>query len=133
MNIIVKGKVSFYGKVKNYNGTGDSYRLCIDKPSFRNVSRETLLAMYKDNELALKKNSFLSKLADGEEIDFFMVHSDYPVSKVFCNGESITVEEYKDKYGELFLNEAEVEMVVNKGYIGKLNIIKNGKEFNPFE
>lgn len=132
LNIFVKGSVGFYGKVKPIKGKEKVFRLTIENPEFRNLSEEALTAMYDGEKW--KDNSFLSEAVKGNNIECFMVHSSYPVESIFFKGKKMSVDDFEEEFHEEFsLNEAFIEMKINKGYIGKINLIKNGKPYNPFE
>lgn len=131
-NIIVKGNVSFYGRVTAIKGNKKVYRLTIEKPEFRNMTDENLTKMYEGEKW--KENSFLSSAVKGENLDCIMFHSEYPVENIFYNSEYMSIEEFEERTHEKFsLNHADIEMKLYKGYIGKINLIENGKPYNPFE
>ena len=130
--VIVKGEVSYYGKVKAIKGDKKVYRLTIEKPEFMNMSAENLTKMYEGEKW--KENSFLSSAVKGEKLDCIMFHSEYPVENVFYNGEYVSIDEFEERAHEKFsLNHAIVGMKLYKGYIGKIELFKNGKPYNPFE
>lgn len=131
-NIIVRGTVGFYGKVNAIKGKEKVYRLTIEHPEFRNLTEKALTEMYGGEKW--KENTFLSEAVAGKNIECFMVHSKYPIESVFYDGVKMSIEQFEEKNNEEFsLNEAVIEMVVYKGYIGKINLIENGKPYNPFE
>ena len=131
-NIIVKGNVSYYGKVKAIKGNKKVYRLTIENPEFRNMSAENLTKMYEGEKW--KENRFLSSAVNGEPLECIMFHSEYPVENVFYDGEYMSIDDFEEITHEKFsLNHAIVEMKIYKGYIGKINLLENGKPYNPFE
>lgn len=131
-NIIVKGEISYYGKVKAIKGDKKVYRLTIEQPEFKNMTYENLTKMYEGEKW--KENSFLYSAYKGESLDCIMFHSEYPVENIFYNGEYMSIEEFEDRTHEKFsLNHAVIEMKLYKGYIGKINLLENGKPYNPFE
>lgn len=131
-NVFVKGVVSYYGKVTAIKGNKKVYRLTIEKPEFRNMTDENLTKMYEGEKW--KENSFLSSAVKGESLDCIMFHSEYPVENIFYNGEYMSIDDFEERTHENFsLNQAIVEMKIYKGYIGKINLLENGKPYNPFE
>ena len=131
-NVLVKGKVSYYGKVKAIKGNKKVYRLTIEKPEFRNMTAENLTKMYEGEKW--KENSFLSSAVKGEPLECIMFHSEYQVENLFYNGEYMCIEDLEERIHEKFsLNQAVIEMKLYKGYIGKINLLENGKPYNPFE
>lgn len=131
-NVIVKGEVSYYGKVKAIKGNKKVYRLTIEKPKFKNMTEENLTKMYDGEKW--KENSFLSSAVKGEQLDCIMFHSEYPVENVFHNGEHMSIDDFEERTHKKFsLNHATIEMKLYKGYIGKVNLLENGKPYNPFE
>ena len=131
-NVIVKGKVSYYGKVKAIKGNKKVYRLTIENPEFKNMTAENLTKMYDGDKW--NENSFLSSAVKGEKLECIMLHSEYPVENIFYNGEYMSVDDFEERIHEKFsLNQAVIEMKLYKGYIGKINLLENGKPYNPFE
>lgn len=130
--IKVKGTVGFYGKVSKLKGEGKVFRLVIENPEFTNVTEENLEEMYGDGDW--KENTFYRDLIEKGSIDVFMAHSNFEVENIWYNHEYMSVDDFEEKTHEVFaLNNAEIEMICRKGYIGQIKIIKNGKPYNPFE
>ena len=128
----VKGTVGFYGKVNELRGEGKAYRLVIETPEFENATAENFKEMYSGD--SWKDNTFYKDLIANGKIDVFMAHSKYPVDSVWVDNEKLSIDEYREKYGEeLSLNGAEIVMICRKGYIGQIKLINNGKPYNPFE
>lgn len=149
---MVRGKVAFYGKTKDYNGEKDVITLSIENPEFINVTEDTILKMYeldsveeleKDYELLLKSKADTKKnktaknsvsgmyhmLLKGESVDMAFFHTDlqYEPNEAYDkNGNLKDISEFE-------MNKATILMTLNKSYIGKIKVIENGVPYNPFE
>lgn len=127
---MVTGRVSFYGKVDNYKQTGKEFVLAIENPVFTGITEESVSDMY---DLANKPNAEKAKMYDeilaGNIPKTVYFRSKYSIDSVWYNGVYTDVSQIPN----FAMNEAYIQMLVNKSYIGQINLIENGTPYNPFE
>lgn len=127
---MVTGRVTFYGKVNNYNHTGKEFALCIENPVFTGIDEESVSRMYDtENNKKAEYAEFYNKLLAGESLDKVYFRSQYDVESVFTDGKFVDVADIPN----FALNQAYIRMTVNKSYIGKIQLLENGVPYNPFE
>lgn len=127
---MVTGRVSFYGKVDNYKHTGKEFVLTIENPVFKGITEESVKKMY---DLANKPNAEKAKMYDeilaGNIPTTVYFRSKYDIDSVWYNGKFTDVGDIPN----FSLNEAYIQMTVNKSYIGNIKLLENGTPYNPFE
>ena len=127
---MVTGRVSFYGKVDNYKHTGKEFVLAIDNPVFTGITPETVSDMY---DLANKPTAETAKMYDE------ILAGNIPTTVYFRSKYDIDSVWYKGVYTDVSnipnfsMNDAYIQMLVNKSYIGQINLLENGTSYNPFE
>lgn len=127
---MVTGRVTFYGKVNNYNHTGKEFALCLENPVFSGIDEESVSKMYDtENNKKTEYAEFYKKLLSGESLDKVYFRSQYDVESVFTEGKFVDVADIPN----FSLNQAYIRMTVNKSYIGKIQLLENGVPYNPFE
>lgn len=130
VNPMVTGRVSFYGKVDNYKHTGKEFVLAIENPVFNGITEETVNKMY---DIANKPNAEKAKMYDeilsGNIPTTVYFRSQYNINSVWYNGVLTDV----SKIPNFSMNDAYIQMLVNKSYIGQINLLENGTPYNPFE
>lgn len=148
---MVRGKVCFYGKTKDYNKDKDILTLSIENPEFINVTEDSVMKMYeidskeeleKDYELLLKSKSDTKKnktaknsisgmyhmILKGESVEraFFHTLPEYEPDEVYTDNGIVDI-------ADIEMNNATILMTLNKSYIGKIKVLENGTPYNPFE
>ena len=127
---MVTGRVSFYGKVDNYKHTGKEFVLAIENPVFKGITEETVNKMYDlENKPNAEKAKMYDEILAGNIPTTVYFRSKYDVESVWYNGKFTDVSDIPN----FSLNDAYIQMTVNKSYIGKINLLENGTPYNPFE
>ena len=127
---MVTGRVSFYGKVDNYKHTGKEFVLAIENPVFKGITEEAVNKMYDlENKPNAEKAKMYDEILAGNIPTTVYFRSKYDVESVWYNGKFTDVSDIPN----FSLNEAYIQMTVNKSYIGKINLLENGTPYNPFE
>ena len=127
---MVTGRVAFYGKVDNYKHTGKEFVLAIENPVFKGITEETVNKMYDiENKPNAEKAKMYTDILSGKIPSTVYFRSQYDVESVWYNGKFTDVVDITN----FSLNNAYIQMTVNKSYIGKINLLENGTPYNPFE
>lgn len=137
---MIKGKVKFYGvKTKErYNAKSKTWVktdekevvLTIEKPLFTDSAIEKINKFYEDCEN--KPKWYEALITKGEKPEFltFKTSIDYePKTIAFIDDTGTTIEKSISEVGMI---DAEIVMIYNGCYIGKMLLLKEGRMYNAF-
>lgn len=149
---MVHGTVAYYGSAKAYKSDKKEIKICIENPTFTNLTKETICKMYGFEDVKefdadaklyedFKKsgkergNNTISgayhEIIKGNIPERIYFHTDeqYAPDMVYTieNGSRVLVD-----IADVEMNKAEISMILNKSYIGKILVTKNGEPFDPF-
>ena len=129
-DMLVSGKVDFYGYVDNYNGDGKEYKLVIKKPEFKNLDWDQIEAWYTENG-KVKLPGMYKDLKAGKTIEVaYFKSAQYPITRVSVyNKEDKTVTGVDVTNPQL--KDMTVLMKLNKLYIGSIMTDRIPEEFKP--
>ena len=137
---MIKGNVKFYGvKTKErYNSKSKTWVktdkkevvLTIEKPLFTDSAIEKIKKFYEDCENKPKWYDNLITKGENPEFLTFKTSIDYePKTIGFIDDTGATIEKPISEVGMI---DAEIVMVYNGCYIGKMLLLKEGKKYNAF-
>ena len=126
---MVTGRVSFYGKVDNYKHTGKEFVLAIENPVFKGITEESVNKMYDLDNPNVEKAKMYDEILAGNIPTTVFFRSKFDIDSVWYNGVLTDV----DMIPNFSMNNAYIQMKVNKSFIGQINLLENGTPYNPFE
>ena len=126
---MVTGRVSFYGKVDDYKHTGKEFVLAIENPVFKGITEESVNKMYDLDNPNVEKAKMYDEILAGNIPTTVFFRSKFDIDSVWYNGVLTDV----DMIPNFSMNNAYIQMKVNKSFIGQINLLENGTPYNPFE